>query len=300
MSLGKMQRFWKGMVFIMKKFDFAIVGGDKRTACMAQVLAKKGYNVICFGTVKYATNDKIHHTNTLKDAITNASVIICGIPFEKDGGIYFEKELPRVPLTELQRLLRKHHKIFGGVISEDFKRVCEKRNIGCFDFMQDEPLTIFNAAATAEGAILEALLHKDTQLHQSKTLVLGYGRCGKVLADKLRGLSVQVTVCSVQPEELALAASLGFQVVNLSELSQQINCYEYVFNTIPSTVLTKACLKEMKEDALIIDIASNQIGVDYEAADLLKRRALFCPGLPGKYAPFSCAEKLTEFVLNKI
>ena len=300
MSPNKMQRFWKGMVFIMKKYDFAIVGGDKRTACMAQVLAGKGYNVVCFGTVEYATNDKIHHTNILRDAITNASIIICGIPFEKDGGLYFEKELPKVSLTELQRLLRKHHKIFGGVISEDFKRVCEKRNIGCFDFMKDEPLTIFNAAATAEGAILEALLHKDTQLHQSKAFVLGYGRCGKVLADKLKGLSVRVTVCSAQAEELALAASLGFSVINLSELSQKIKSFEYVFNTIPAKVITKEVLKEMKDDVLIIDIASNRVGVDYEAADLLKRRAMFCPGLPGKYAPFSCAEKLTEFVLNKI
>jgi len=284
----------------MKKYDFAIVGGDKRTACMAHVLVKKGYNVVCYGTVEYATNDKIHHTTSLRDAITNASVIICGIPFEKSDGLYFEKELPKVSLTELQRLLRKHHKIFGGVISEDFKRICEKRNIGCYDFMQEEPLTIFNAAATAEGAILEALLHKDTQLHQSKTLVLGYGRCGKVLADKLKGLSAQITICSAQAEELALAASLGFKVLNLSELPQQVSCFEYVFNTIPATVLTKECLKELGDNALIIDIASNRIGVDYEAADLLKRRAMFCPGLPGKYAPFSCAEKLTEFVLNKI
>lgn len=288
------------MVFIMKKFEFGIVGGDKRTACMASVLAKKGFHVVCFGTVKYAANDKVYYTNTLRDAITNANVIICGIPFEKDGGLFFEEELPKVPLTELQRLLRKHHKIFGGVISEDFRRICEKRNIGCFDFMQDEPLTIFNAAATAEGAILEALLHKDTQLHQSKALVLGYGRCGKVLADKLKGMSAKVTVCSAQAEELALAASLGFQTLALSELSQRIYSYEYIFNTIPATVLTRMCLEKMNEDTPIIDIASNRVGVDYEAAALLKRRAFFCPGLPGKYAPFSCAEKLTEFVLNKI
>ena len=296
----KMQRFQKGMVFIMKKYDFAIVGGDKRTACMAQVLAQKGYNVICFGTVKYAANDKIHYSDTLRDAIIKAPVIVCGIPFEKDGGLYFEKELPKISLTELQRLLRKHHKIFGGVISEDFKRICEKRNIGCFDFMQEEPLTIFNAAATAEGAILEALLHKDTQLHHSKVLVLGYGRCGKVLADKLKGLSAQITVCSAQAEELALADSLGFSILKLSELSRQINSFEYVFNTIPAKVLTKECLKEMKNDALIIDIASNRTGVDYEAANLLKRHVEYCPGLPGKYAPLSCAEKLTEFVLSKI
>lgn len=300
MLLMQSSKVLERLGYIMKKFDFAIVGGDKRTACMALVLAKKGYDVICFGTMKYATNEKIYYTDTLQEAITKASVIVCGIPFEKKGGLYFEEERFKTPLTELQRLLRKHHKIFGGVISEDFKRVCEKRNIGCFDFMQEEALTIYNAVATAEGAILEALLHKDTQLHHSQVLVLGYGRCGKVLADKLKGLSGQVTVCSAQPQELAYAAAVGFQVLPLSEMPQRVECFEYVFNTIPATILTESCLKNMKEDSLIIDIASNRVGVDYEAANLLKREALYCPGLPGKYASLSCAERLVDFVLNKI
>lgn len=288
------------MVFIMKKYDFAIVGGDKRTACMALVLAKNGYEVICFGIMKHIRDEKIHHTHSLQEAIANAPVIICGIPFEKDGGLYFEEKLPKVPLTELQRMLRKNHKIFGGVISKDFKRICEKRNIECFDFMTEEPLTIYNAVATAEGAILEALLHKDSQLHHSRVLVLGYGRCGRVLADKLKGLSAFVTVCSENVEELAFAKALGFQVMILEQMPQRINSFEYVFNTIPARIFTEACLQEVNEDSLIIDIASNRVAVDYEAANLLKRKAHFCPGLPGKYASMSCAEKLVEFVLNKI
>ncbi len=286
--------------FIMKKFDFAIVGGDKRTADMAYVLAKRGYDVICFGTMECAKDEKIYNTDNLQDAVSKAPVIICGIPFEKNGGLYFEKEASFIPLTELQRMLRKRHTIFGGVIPEDFKRICEKRNIGCFDFMKEEPLTIYNSIATAEGAVLEALLHKNTQLHQSKTLVLGYGRCGRVLADKLKGLSARVTVCAEDMRELASAAALGFQAMPLSEIPQRIEGFEYIFNTIPATVLTKSCLKNMREDTLVIDIASNRIGVDYEAAALLKRKVLFCPGLPGKYASLSCAKQLTEFVLNKI
>ena len=285
---------------IMKEFDFAIVGGDKRTAGMAQVFTKRGYDVICYGITKCSENEGIKRANTLREAVTKAHAIVCGIPFERNGGLYFEEKSPKIPLTELQRLLRREHKIFGGVIPEGFRKICGERNIGCFDYMQEEPLTIFNAIATAEGAILEALLHKDTQLHQSEVLVLGYGRCGRVLADKLKGLSAQVTVCTENPEELASAATMGVRTLELSEMPQYVGNYEYIFNSIPATVITESWLKEMKEDSLVIDIASNRVGVDYEAADRLKREVLYCPGLPGKYASLSCAEKLVDFVLNKM
>lgn len=284
----------------MKKFDFAIIGGDKRTAGMAHVFAKRGYGVICYGTIGCPTNEKVYYAETLQEAISKAPVIVCGIPFEKNGTLYFEDDTLKTPLTELQRMLRKMHKIFGGVISDDFRRGCEKRGIPCYDFMLDEPLAIYNAIATAEGAVLEALLHKNTHLHQSKTLVLGYGRCGRVLADKLKGLSAQVTICSGQPQELATAAALGFQVIPLSRLTKSVKHFEYIFNTIPATVLTENVLRNMREDALTIDIASNRIGADYEAAEALHQKVLFCPGLPGKYAPLSCAENLADYVLNKI
>ncbi len=283
----------------MLKFDVAIIGGDKRTSCMATVFAKQGYHVICFGTAQIPAHDKIYNANSLKEAIENATIIVGGIPFEKKGHLYLEAHLPEITLTELQRLLRKHQKIFGGVIPEDFRRLCEEREIGCYDFMKDEPITIFNAIATAEGAILEALINKDTQLHQSKTLVLGFGRCGKVLAHKLKGLSALVTVCSSQSKELAMAASLGFDTLPLSQLRKEINHYEYLFNTIPATVLTKPRLENVSKEAIIIDIASNQIGLDYEAAKALNLNIHFCPGLPGKYAALTCAQRLAKYVINK-
>ena len=282
----------------MMKYDIAVIGGDRRTSCMAGVFAKKGYRVICYGILKIPADNKIFYAHSLKEAVINAPVIVCGIPFEKQGNLYFEEAVPDISLTELQRLLRKNQKIFGGVISEDFRRLCEDREIGCYDFMKEEPLTIFNAVATAEGAILEALLHKDTQLHKSETLVVGYGRCGKVLADKLKGLSAQVTVCSTQANELALADSMGFNTLHLSKLPQKINKFEYLFNTVPAKVFTKKCLENMIPDSIIIDIASNRVGIDYEVADALKRQVFFCPGLPGKYAGQSCAKRLAEYVLS--
>lgn len=282
----------------MKKYDIAIIGGDQRTACMAQIFPKKGLRVITCGIVNTRRNPP--GASTVQEALDSAKILVFGIPFQQNDYVFFESCMPPVSLTELQRCLRKHHRVFGGVIPENFKKLCEKREIGCYDFMKDEALTIFNAIATAEGAITEALLHRDTTIHHSHCLVLGYGRCGMVLADKLRGLNAHVTVCSADSKELARADSLGMNTLPLPRLRHEIQHFEYLFNTIPAVILREDCLQAAAAEALIIDIASGSGGVDYEAANRLDLPAVHCPGLPGKYAGQSSAERLAEFVMQKI
>lgn len=289
----------------MTKYDIAILGGDKRTACMVPILAEKGYRIICFRTGKTtyspATKSKIAIAQSLREALDSAPVIIGGIPFTKSDSLYCEDTSDTtISISEIQRSIHKHQKIFAGVIPESFRRTCEEREISCYDFMLDEPITLYNAVSTAEGAILEALLHKNTNLHMSHTLVLGYGRCGKVLADRLQGLHACVTICSNDANELALACALGFETMHLSNLCRKICCYEYIFNTIPSRVLNRRCLEKTAPNAIIIDIASNKAGADYDIAEKLNVNIHFCPGLPGKYAGESCAKYLTDFVMNRI
>ena len=183
----------------MNKLNIAIIGGDRRISKMALKLAQKGFTVNCFGIadisdikntayIKNNINNKgfsgnyIHFCTSLKEAVISANIIICGIPFTKNGTLYFENNNIKIQLSELENLLKKEQKLFGGVIPKAFKETCSKKGVTCFDFMENEAITIFNTTATAEGAILEALLHKDTELHLSQTLVLGYGRCGKVYA----------------------------------------------------------------------------------------------------------------------
>ena len=57
-------------------------------------------------------------------------------------------------------------------------------------------MTTRNAVATAEGAIAEAVLHSDGTLHGAACLVIGFGRVGLALAQRLRGLSAHVTVAA--------------------------------------------------------------------------------------------------------
>lgn len=295
----------------MSKYDISIIGGDRRTSCMAPIFARKGYRVLCFRTMEFpccettcgqTAGANIFFTDSLREALDSAPVIIGGIPFTKSDCLYCEQELEHTPIriSEIQRGIHKRQKIFAGVIPESFRRVCEEREIICYDFMCDEPMSLHNAVSTAEGAILEALLHKDTNLHMSNTLVLGYGRCGRVLADRLNGLHACITVCSNDANELALASSLGFQTLHLAKLWQNICRFEYLFNTIPAPILNRKCLEKVSHDAIIIDIASNKTGADYEAAKRLNVNLHFCPGLPGKYAGESCAKYLTDYLLNRI
>lgn len=205
-----------------------------------------------------------------------------------------------VNLKELSRHIRKYHKIFGGIIPEAFRQECGERGIACYDFMKDESIAVFNAVATAEGAILEAMLHKQTNIHHSRTLVLGYGRCGKVLSEKLKGLSAHVTVCGNNAVELATAEAFGMDVLPLKELEGKINGFEYIYNTIPALVLEGEILKKVEKGALIIDIASGRGGLDYQEAEERQLNALHCLGLPGKYAGEVSAKRLSEYVIGKL
>lgn len=281
----------------MERFDVAIIGGDKRTAQMAGFLSDRKLKIIVYGTVG---DSPCVHARNFQEAVDSSGCLIFGIPFQIKQSLFFQAKVPDVSLTELQRCLRKNQKIFGGVIPEDFRRHCEEREICCYDFMQDETLTVFNAIATAEGAILEALLHRETNLHNSKCLVLGYGRCGKVLADKLKGLNACVTVCSNDRQELALADALGMETLLLPRLIREIHEFEYFFNTIPAMIINEACLKRMHKKCLLIDIASSPGGIDYHAAEMFGIPCYSCPGLPGKYASRSSAERLSAYVLDKI
>lgn len=285
----------------MKQFDIALVGGDARIAYMAPFLAEKGYRVIGYGLSK---SDEIKNffaeAQSLKEAIEAAGCIVGGIPLFKGNLLCSQQPLSDLLKEEFDVLLQKGQKVFGGILPEDFIHACKAREIACYDFMKYEPYVIRNAIATAEGSILEALQHKNTTIHGSKILVLGYGRCGKILAQKLKGLEARVCVCSQSEEELAQAETYGMNLLCLNELEEHISEYEYIFNTIPAVVLSQDVLRRVRKDALVIDIASAPGGVEDEAAKKFGVRVLYCYGLPGKYAPKTAAEGLAEYVIQNM
>ena len=282
----------------MERYAVALIGGDARTAYMQSYLLEKKYQVTGYGLtmVSCEAESNVRQAKSLEDALKDARIIIGGIPFLKEGKMNAGQKLPDLDIDNLYRNLKKGQSVFGGVIPESFVEQCEEKGVHCHDFMKDEGLAVFNAIATAEGTILEALRNNDTNIHGSESLVIGYGRCGRVLAGKLKGMGAKVTICCRRQEALEHAYADGMQIILLEELAKQVHRYTYVYNTVPALVLGKHILTRMRRDVLVVDIASKPGGVDREVADQLGIKALHCLGLPGKYAPKISAQALAEYV----
>lgn len=126
--------------------------------------------------------------------------------------------------------------------------------------------------------------------------MVGAGRIGKVLADRLGALGAQVTVSARKYADLAWVRALGHAACRTSALAGTLGGFDLIFNTVPALVLDAGLLAETREDCVILDLASAPGGVDLACAARLGRRALAAPGLPGKTAPRSAAAAVRESI----
>lgn len=282
-------------------YDFAVIGGDLRQVYMAEDLSSRGFSVLLYGLENLCSKAHMEHAKSLAQAIDSSKVILTPIPFTKNGiHILSVDAKPDLTPEILCTHLKKGHKLYGGCFTNSIKEYCETNDIYYNDFMEEEEITLFNTIATAEGTIAEAIINSGGNLHESSCLVLGYGRCAKTLAEKMKGLCGQLTVAARSPLAIAQAKTSSFHALPLSELGSVISEYDYIFNTIPALALTRELLEKTRQDVVIIDIASAPGGVDFIAAKELSRNARLCLGLPGKYAPKASAAFLTQYLLSTL
>lgn len=186
--------------------------------------------------------------------------------------------------------------ILGGNLSTEFVRQCHEQKLHVYDYLNSPSVVIHNGIATAEGAICEAIRRSPWNLYSHDCLVMGYGRCGTILADRLLGLGAHVIVSARDAEKRAKAQVLSCDL--LTDSTDLSACY-FVFNTVPAPVVNEALLNRLSKDVCIIDIASAPGGCDFSYCEKKGLQATLCPGLPAKYAPKSSAEIIFRH-LNEI
>ena len=236
----------------------------------------------------------------MKEAVENAEILVGPIPFSKDRENLVSMECcADFGIEDVKRHLRKGQKIFAGCIPDDFCHYCMNTGVAVHDFMKLDSVALKNAVPTAEGAVAEAVFDSPVQIQGSRCLVTGFGRCGSVLAEKLKLWSAKVTAAARNKEQRALAESFGMKAVSLDELKEELSQADFIFNTIPAMILDRERLEQVKKEALIVDIASAPGGVDFRAADELGINAKQCLGIPGKYAACSAAAILTETMITE-
>lgn len=203
---------------------------------------------------------------------------------------------PTSLLKDLQSTLQANHIVLGGNLPKDFTDFCVSKQISYIDYFKYPEIAIRNAVATAEGAICNAIQLSRFNLQGSHALVIGFGKCGEVLADKLSGMKCHVIVSTRDPIAKARAVSYGYTLF-ANDSYQDCNL---IFNTAPALVITPAIIDQLRQDTVIIDIASRPGGTDFNYCLQKGIIAKHCPGLPGKFSPKTSAEILFEHIQDKV
>ena len=167
--------------------------------------------------------------------------------------------------------------------------------------MASPEFSYWNAKATAESTLANAILLSPRTLFESRCLILGYGKCAKALARLLSMQTPYLSVAARNPVQLAEASLTGAQIISLEQLSDcELSSFDFIFNTIPAPILTSALLEQISPSALLLDLASAPGGFTLEEAKAMGRNAHLLLGLPGKCAPLSSAEKMMSFIFQRI
>lgn len=288
-----------------EKPKIALLGGDARQIFEAKKLLEDGYSVLTWGLGDLGEDlPKARACTDWREAISEAEILMLPLPVSADG---VRLNCPLQAPEESVRLsvLAEEFEgkvLLGGKIPPALQKLAAEKGIACIDYFESELLQLKNALPTAEGAIFVAMGELAVTLDGAATAVIGYGRIGSLLAEKLSALGADVTVLARRREVLEHAALRHHRGVllhckdgyrGLKEIPQ--NC-RVIFNTVPTRIFVGEALERIPQGCLFVDLASAPGGIDFAAAEQKGIRAIWATALPGKYAPETAGVMIAETV----
>ena len=218
--------------------------------------------------------------------ILTADIIVLPVPVTRDkvniNCPLTGKEISLKSLIDLPEKVR----VFGGG-KTDIKNYTDYLALGEY--------AIKNAALTAEGAIAYAIGNTDFSLWESRILVIGYGKTGRALCERLSGFHTNLTVSARNSGDLATLKTNGLKSVKTSEIPTLKSGFDIVFNTV-DIKFSESAAKALF-GALFLDIstfggfedgAAEKYGVNYKKL----------PSLPAACAPETAGKIIAETVIN--
>ncbi len=279
--------------------NLAIIGGDMRQACLAELFAADGHRVAAFG---------LEEAGHIKGAdLKNLSEGFCGgydcyvLPLPvtaRDGLLNTPLTHASVTAEGLLRSLPKGSYVCGGRIDEEYIRLCRELDLPVFDYFKREELAVANAAITAEGAIQLAMEETGHTISRARVLVVGFGRLGKLLANRLHALGADVTVSARKLSDMAWIEALGYKSANTLSLDGILGGFDIIINTVPARVLGEERLRHVSPSCLCIELASAPGGMDFTAASRLGLKSIWALSLPGRVAPLSAGKIIRDTIYN--
>lgn len=280
----------------------AVLGGDDRELILVKELVKMGATLVVVGFPRDKIVQGAFVVNSVEKACKDAEVVILPLPgTDAEGRIRAVYAQENLILTEraVAEMASKALILIGSA-KEYLKGWAQKYDLTLLETIDLEEIAIPNSIPTAEGAILIAMENSRITLHGSKTCIIGFGRVAITLARTLKALGAYVTVVARNRGQLARAAEMGCKKASYNDLAYILNEVNFIFNTVPAMILDQNLLQHANPESIIIDLASQPGGTDFEAANKYGIKAILAPGLPGKVAPISAGRVLAEVIPNLI
>ena len=181
--------------------DYVVIGGDERYAQLARLLKRQGKRVGLWG------REPVPGIPAVEDGELEASgCLIAGCPARvKNGLLSPEMLLERMGGGAKLALCGPKHPAM-----EDDRVI---------DLWSDEALIRENAGLTAEGAMSAAMRASSRAMCDMRCLVIGWGRIGRALTERLAALNAAVTVASRRPQGRNGAVERGAEI-QFDEIAQ--------------------------------------------------------------------------------
>ncbi len=262
-----------------------VLGGDGRYPWAVKALRRSGLPVRTWA-VETMKNDAAH----LWEALEGANLVL--LPMRPFRGELLQVGEEDVEAAMLPHFLEKNAVLIAGEFPTELEAWFQSQGIRCASFLELESYQMANAAVTAEGAVWLCLGALDRTLAGAEILVIGWGRIGRFLAEKLKALGAHVTVTARREGQWKELESLGFRPEETGAYHHGLEHYDAVLNTVPALVLSAEQAEDLKKDCVLMELASAPGGYAPE----IDRRIIQAQGLPARTAPRTAGENLSAAV----
>lgn len=275
-------------VIVLKRYCRAwVIGGDGRYAWAAKSLLGDGLPIKCWG-VPGMKNDAEH----LSEALQDANLVLLPMnPFRQET---LTVDGESVEAALLPKILAEGAVLVAGSFPVDMEAWLQSQGVRCVSLLELEPYLLANANTTAEGAVYLSLKNLDRTLSGAEALVIGWGRIGRFLAQKLRAMGAHVTVSVRSSPQKAELELLGYETEETHVYRKGLRKYDLILNTVPRPVMTLEQGMETRENCVIVELASLPGGFSEKLRR--ERKIIMAQALPGKTAPRTAGDNMAAAV----
>lgn len=275
-----------------KSLILAIIGGDERQVHLARLALSDGYTVRTFALDR-AEIEGVTPSPDLASCMEGADAVLLPVPMTQgEGQLRAPLSKTRTDIAQVLDAIPSGVLALGGAIPFRLHARAVRNGVRLMDYLAREELAIRNAVPTCEGALQLAMEQTDRTIQGARALVVGAGRIGFLLAQRLHALGAEVTVSARSLKDRARIEAQGLAAVETAKLAEAAPKMELIFNTVPAPVLTGEVLRALLPPCVVIDLASLPGGIAPDAEPAAGCRILHALSLPGKVAPRSAAEAI--------